>query len=94
MHHHELVDNVHRLFMDNCPTIMAKTSGWTTFNCSCVQTKENVVVLYKVMPNKLPIVLTVVTQLVGHPIKLGGKYKKLCETLGVPVSDIHKVVLT
>ena len=41
MHHHELVDNVHRLLMDNLPLNNGKTpSGWTTFNCPMCSDKR------------------------------------------------------
>ena len=41
MHHHELVDQVHRLLMDNLPISSGKTpSGWTTFNCPMCSDKR------------------------------------------------------
>ena len=41
MHHHELVDQVHRLLMDNLPLNSGKTpSGWTTFNCPMCSDKR------------------------------------------------------
>ena len=41
MHHHELVEQVHRILMDNLPLNNGKTpSGWTTFNCPMCSDKR------------------------------------------------------
>ncbi len=95
MHHHELVDQVHRLLMDNLPLNNGKTpSGWTTFNCPmCSDKRKRGGVIQsnaKISYHCFNCGFT--TGWVPSP-KLGQKYKKLVETLGVSNKDIHKVVL-
>ncbi len=95
MHHHELVDKVHRLLMDNLPINSGKTpSGWTTFNCPmCTDKRKRGGVIQSNAKISYHCFNCGFTTGWAPSPKLGGKYKKLCETLGVPATDIHKVVL-
>ena len=95
MHHHELVDEVHRLLMDNLPINSGKTpSGWTTFNCPmCSDKRKRGGVIQSNSKISYHCFNCGYTTGWAPSPKLGGKYKKLCEALGVSASEIHKVVL-
>ena len=95
MHHHELVDEVHRLLMDNLPINSGKTpSGWTTFNCPmCSDKRKRGGVIQSNSKISYHCFNCSYTTGWAPSPKLGGKYKKLVESLGVSTSDIHKVVL-
>jgi hypothetical protein len=95
MHHHELVDQVHRLLMDNLPLQNGKTpGGWTTFNCPmCSDRRKRAGVIQSGSKISFHCFNCQYTTGWAPAPRLGGKYKKLVETLGVQVTDIHKVVL-
>ena len=95
MHHHELVDQVHRLLMDNLPLNNGKTpSGWTTFNCPmCSDKRKRGGVIQSNAKISYHCFNCGFTTGWAPSPKLGQKYKKLVETLGVSNKDIHKVVL-
>jgi hypothetical protein len=95
MHHHELVDQVHRLLMDNLPLNSGKTpSGWTTFNCPmCSDKRKRGGVIQSNAKISYHCFNCGFTTGWAPSPKLGQKYKKLVETLGVSNRDIHKVVL-
>lgn len=95
MHHHELVDQVHRLLMDNLPLNSGKTpSGWITFDCPlCSDKRKRAGVIQSSAKISYHCFNCGYTTGWAPGPKLGGKYRKLCETLGVAIADIHKVVL-
>jgi hypothetical protein len=95
MHHHELVDQVHRLLMDNLPLNSGKTpGGWTTFNCPmCSDKRKRGGVIQSNAKISYHCFNCGFTTGWAPSPKLGQKYKKLVETLGVSNRDIHKVVL-
>lgn len=95
MHHHELVDQVHRLLMDNLPLNSGKTpSGWTTFDCPmCSDKRKRGGVIQSNAKISYHCFNCGFTTGWAPSPKLGQKYKKLVETLGVSNKEIHKVVL-
>ena len=95
MHHHELVDQVHRLLMDNLPLQSGKTpGGWTTFNCPmCNDRRKRAGVIQTGSKISFHCFNCHYTTGWAPAPRLGGKFKKLVETLGVAITDIHKVVL-
>ena len=84
MHHHELVDEVHRLLMDNLPINSGKTpSGWTTFNCPmCSDKRKRGGVIQSNSKISYHCFNCGYTTGWAPSPKLGGKYKKLVESLG------------
>jgi hypothetical protein len=95
MHHHELVDQVHRLLMDNLPLNSGKTpSGWITFDCPlCSDKRKRAGVIQSNAKISYHCFNCSFTTGWAPSPKLGHKYRQLCETLGVSNKDIHKVVL-
>jgi hypothetical protein len=95
MHHHELVDQVHRLLMDNLPLNNGKTpSGWTTFNCPmCSDKRKRGGVIQSNAKISYHCFNCGFTTGWAPSPKLGQKYKKLVETLGASTKNIHTVVL-
>ena len=95
MHHHELVDQVHRLLIDNLPINSGKTpSGWTTFNCPmCGDKRKRGGVIQTNSKISYHCFNCNYTTGWSPSPRLGQKYKALAEALGVGAKDIHKVVL-
>ena len=95
MHHHELVDEVHRLLMDNLPINSGKTpSGWTTFNCPmCNDKRKRGGVIQSNSKISYHCFNCNFTTGWSPSPRLGQKYKALAEALGVNTKDIHTVVL-
>ena len=95
MHHHELVEQVHRILMDNLPLNSGKTpSGWVTFDCPmCSDKRKRAGVIQSSAKISYHCFNCQYTTGWEPSPKLGQKYRKLCEALGVSNKDIHKVVL-
>ena len=95
MHHHELVDQVHRLLMDHLPISAGKTpSGWITFDCPmCSDKRKRAGVIQSGSKISYHCFNCNYTTGWSPSTKLGVKYKKLVEALGVTAKDAHTVVL-
>lgn len=95
MHHHELVDSVHRLIMDRLPISSGKTpSGWTTFNCPmCTDKRKRGGIIQSNAKISYHCFNCNYTTGWAPSSRLGTRYKKLAEALGASTTDIHEVVL-
>lgn len=95
MHHHDLVELVHRLLLDRIPLNSGKTpSGWVTFNCPmCSDKRKRGGVIQNNSKVSYHCFNCNFTTGWSPSPRLGGKYRKLCETLGASTKDIHEVVL-
>ena len=88
-----LVEQVHRLLLDNLPIKTSKTpSGWNTMNCPMCTDKRKrgglITTGAKISFNCFNCGFT--TGWAPNP-SLGKKYKELAEKLGATSEDIHKV---
>lgn len=94
MHHHELVEQVHRLLMDRIPLSAGKTpSGWITFNCPmCTDKRKRGGVIQNSSKISYHCFNCNYTTGWSPTPRLGARYKKLVETLGASQKDIQEVV--
>jgi len=95
MHQHEIIENVHRLLLDNLPVKSNKTSsGWITFNCPmCNDNRKRAGIKQtsgKISFNCFNCSYT--TGWAPSP-RLGSKYRDLAERLGASTQAIHQTVL-
>jgi len=96
MHHHDLVELVHRLLLDRIPLNSGKTSsGWVTFDCPmCSDKRKRAGVIQNNSKVSYHCFNCNFTTGWSPSPRLGGKYRKLCETLGASTKEIHEVVLS
>ena len=95
MHHYELVEQVHRLLLDNLPIKSSKTpSGWITFNCPICDDKRKRSGVSQTGPKiSFHCFNCGFTTGWSPSPRLGTKFKKLLETLSVDSKQVHNVVL-
>lgn len=95
MQYHELVEQVHRLLLDNLPVRSNKTpSGWTTFDCPmCTDSRKRAGIIQSGPKISYHCFNCNYTTGWSPTPKLGKKYKDLAESLGASKADINQAVL-
>ena len=95
MQHHDLVEQVHRLLLDNLPIKSGKTpSGWITLDCPvCNDNRKRGGVRQTGPKISFHCFNCDFTTGWSPSPRLGAKYKKLLTALSVPDKQIHDVVV-